>query len=89
MKCSDIQIIWVPEGEQKQEVENLFEKNNEGELPKSDEGNSLPRSPGSPENPEEVGPKEAHTKPHHKLHITQDESCLLYTSDAADDIGQV
>ena len=65
LKCSDIQIIWVPEGEQKQEVENLFEKNNEGELPKSDEGNSLPRSPGSPENPEEVGPKEAHTKEHH------------------------
>ena len=33
-KHSNIQIIGVPEGEEEeQEFENLFEKNNEGELP--------------------------------------------------------
>ena len=33
-KCSNIQVIGVPEGEEEdQEIENLFEKNNEGELP--------------------------------------------------------
>ena len=34
LKCSNIQIIGVPEGEEKkQEIENLFEKSNEGKLP--------------------------------------------------------
>ena len=33
-KYSNIWIMWVPEGEEKdQEIENLFEKNNEGKLP--------------------------------------------------------
>ena len=32
-KRSNIRIIGVPEGEEGQEIENLFEKNNEGELP--------------------------------------------------------
>ena len=33
-KHSNIQIVRVPEGEEEeQEIENLFEKNNEGELP--------------------------------------------------------
>ena len=32
-KRSNIWIIGVPEGEEGQEIENLFEKNNEGELP--------------------------------------------------------
>ena len=49
-KCSNIQIIRVPEGEEEeQEIENLFEKNNEGELPQYGEGNRLPGSPGSSE----------------------------------------
>ena len=47
-------------------------KNNEGELPQSVKGNTLPGSPGSPESPKEVGPKEAHIKAHHN-YITQDE----------------
>ena len=69
---SNIQIIGVPEGEeQQQEIENLFEKNNEGELPQSDEGNTLPQSSGSSDSPKQVGPKEAHTKAHHN-YITQD-----------------
>ena len=71
-KCSNIQIIGVPEGEEEeQEIENLFEKNNEGKLPQSGEGNKLPGSPGNQENPKEVGPKEEHTKAHHHQ-VTQD-----------------
>ena len=51
----------MPEGEEEeQETESLFEKNNEGKRPQSGEGNRLPGSSGSSENPKEVGPKEAH-----------------------------
>ena len=32
-KCSNIRIIGMSEEEEQQELENLFEKNNEGELP--------------------------------------------------------
>ena len=40
----------MPEGEEEeQEIENLFEKNNEEELPQSGKGNRLPGSPGSSE----------------------------------------
>ena len=71
-KRFNIRIIGVPEGEEEeQEIENLSEKNNEGELLQSGEGNRLPRSPGSSESPKEVGPKEEHTKAHHN-YITQD-----------------
>ena len=49
-KHSKIGIIGVPEGEkEEQEIENLFEKNNEGELPQSAERNRLTGSPGSSE----------------------------------------
>ena len=41
------------------------------ELPQSGKGNGLLGSPGSLENPKEVGPKEAHTKAHHN-YIIQD-----------------
>ena len=62
----------MPEGEEEeQEIENLSEKNNEGELPQSGEGNRLAGSPGSSVSPKEVGPKEEHTKAHHN-NITQD-----------------
>ena len=65
-KHSNFQIIGVPEGEeQQQEIENLFEKNNEGELPQSGKENKLLGSPGSSESPKEAGPKEEHTKVHH------------------------
>ena len=40
-------------------------------LPQCGEGNRLPGSLGSSENPKEVGPTEAHTKVHHH-YITQD-----------------
>ena len=40
----------MPEGEEEeQETESLFEKNNEGKLPQSGEGNRLPGSSGSSE----------------------------------------
>ena len=66
-KCSNIQIIGVPEGEkEEQEIENLFEK-----IMKENFPSRLSGSPGSSESPKEVGPKEAHTKSHHN-YINQD-----------------
>ena len=42
----------MPEGEkEEQEIENLFEKNNEGELPQSGKGNRVSGSSGSLESP--------------------------------------
>ena len=46
-KCSNIQTLGVPEGED-QEMENLLE-NSKGELPQCGKGNRLSGSPGSPE----------------------------------------
>ena len=43
----------------------LISTNNEGKLPQSGEGNILLGNPGSPESPDEVGPKKEHTKAHH------------------------
>ena len=72
-KRSNIWIIRVPEGEEEEEeIENIFKKNNEGELPQSGKGNRLTESPGSPESPKEAGPKEEHIKTHHN-YVTQDE----------------
>ena len=69
---SNVRIIGVPEVEEEEkEIENLFEKNNEGELFQSGQGHRLPGSPGSSETPKEVGPKETHTKANHN-YITQD-----------------
>ena len=70
-KRPNIWIIGVPEEEeQEQDIENLFEKNNEGTLPQSGKVNRH-ASPGSSESPKEVGPKEAHNKAHHN-YTTQD-----------------
>ena len=64
----------MPEGEEEeQEIENLFEKNNEEELPQSGQGNRLLGSSGSSESPKEAGPMEEHTKAHHNS-ISQDET---------------
>ena len=51
LKHSNLQIIGVPEGEEKQqEIENLHEQiMKENRLPRSGEGNRLPGSPGSSE----------------------------------------
>ena len=64
-KCSNIQIIGVPDGEeQEQEVENLFEnimKENFPNLAKEIDFQEVQEAPRVPK----LGPKEAHTKTHH------------------------
>ena len=71
-KTSNICIIGVPEREkEEQKIENLFEKNNEGELPQSGKANRFLRSTASSENPKEVELKEKHTKTKHN-YIAQD-----------------
>ena len=60
-KRSNIQIIGVPEGEEEeQEIENLFEKNNEDELPQSGKGDRLLESPGSSESQRNCIQEETH-----------------------------
>ena len=64
-KCSDIQITGVPKGEEEeQQIENIFEKNNERKLPQFSEGNRHTNS-GSSQSPKQVGPKKEHTKTYH------------------------
>ena len=62
-KHSNIRIIGVPEEEEEQEIENLFEqimKENFPNLAKE----RLSGSPGSSEDPKTVRPKEEHIKTH-------------------------
>ena len=69
LKCSNIQIIGVTEGEQEQEIKNLFEqimKENCPNLAKEIDFQEVQEA----QSPKEVGPKEAQTEAHH---ITQDE----------------
>ena len=63
----------MPEGEEEeeQEIENLFENIMKENFPNLAKEIRLLGSPGSSENPKEVGPKEAHTKAHHN-YISQD-----------------
>ena len=64
-KHSNIQIIGVPEEEQEQEIEKLFEQIMKVNFPNLVKEIRLPGSPGSPESPKEIGPKEEHTKTQH------------------------
>ena len=69
LKLSNIWIIGVPEGEEeKQEIENWFEKimKNFPNLAKEIDFQEVQEA----QRPKEVGPKETHTKTHHN-HITQ------------------
>ena len=63
-KCSNIQIVWVPEGEEEeQEFENLFEKivkENFPNLTKEIDFQEVQEA----QSPKEVEPKEEHTKAH-------------------------
>ena len=60
-KCSNVQNIGVPEGEEEeQEIENLFEQ-----IMKENFPSLVKESPGSSESLKQIGPKEAHTKAHH------------------------
>ena len=65
MKCSNIRIIGVPEGEEEgQEIENLFEnimKENFPTLAKEIDFQEVQET----QSPKEAGPKEEHTKAHH------------------------
>ena len=64
MKHSNIRIIGVPEEEEEQEVENLFEqimKENFPHLAKEIDFQEVQEV----QSPKEVGPKEEHTKAHH------------------------
>ena len=54
----------MPGGEEEQEIENFFENKKEN-FPNMAKEIRLSGSPGSSENPKEVGPKEDHTKTHH------------------------
>ena len=52
----------MPEGEEQQQgIEKLFEQIVK-ENRQFGQGNRLPGSPGSPESPKEVGPKDEYTK---------------------------
>ena len=69
-KCSNVQIIGVPEGEEdQQEIENLFEqiKENFHNLEKEIDFQEVQET----QSPKEVGPKEEHSKAHHN-YIIQD-----------------
>ena len=70
-KCSNIQIIAVPEGEEEeQEVENLFENIMKQNFPNLAKEIDFQEVQGA-QSPKEVGPKEEHTKVHHHQ-VTQD-----------------
>ena len=69
-KHSNIRMIGVPEREEQQEVENLFEKimkENFPNLAKKIDFQEVQEA----QSPKQVGPKEEHTKAHHN-YITQD-----------------
>ena len=68
LKCSNIWIIGVPEGEeQQQEIENLLEQIMKENFPNLVKEIDFQEAQSS----KEVGPKEEHTKAHHN-YITQD-----------------
>ena len=64
MKCNNIHIIGIPEGEEEEQgIENLFEKVTMENFP-----NLMKKShtnPGNTESPNQEEPKEAHFKTHH------------------------
>ena len=65
LKCSNIWIIGVPEGEeQQQEIKNLFEQIMKENFPIWWRKYTFRKS-RKPESPKEVGLKEEHTKAHH------------------------
>ena len=99
LKCSNIQIIEVPEGEeQQQEIENLFEQIMKANFPNLAKEIDFQEIQEAQRVPKKLDPKK--NIPRHiiiKLPKIKDKEtilkaargCLLYTSDAADDIGQV
>ena len=65
-KCSSIRIMGVSEEEEeKQVIENLFEKIMKENFFNMAKKNRLPGNPGSSQSPKQVGSKEKYTKTHH------------------------
>ena len=63
MKCNNIHIIGIPEGEEEEQgIENLFEKVMMENFPNLRKSHT---NPGITESPNEEEPKEAHCKTHH------------------------
>ena len=71
LKHSNIRIIGVPEEEQQQEIENLFEQIMKENFPNLAKEIDFQEIQEAQRVPEEVGPKEAHSKAHHN-YVTQD-----------------
>ena len=64
MKCNNICIIGIPEGEEEEQgIENLFEKVMMENFPNLMRESH--RNPGNTESPKQEEPKEAHWKTHH------------------------
>ena len=64
MKCNNIHIIGIPEGEEEEQgIENLFEKVMMENIPNLMRESH--RNPGITERPNQEEPKEAHCKTHH------------------------
>ena len=65
MKCNDIHIIWISEGEEEEQgIENPFEKIMMEKFPNLMREKSHP-NPGNTESPNQEEPKEAHFKTRH------------------------
>ena len=63
-KCSNTQIVGVPEGEEEeQEMENLFEKIMKENFPNL--AKEIDMQVQEIQSPKEIGPKEEHIKTHH------------------------
>ena len=70
MKRSNIRIIGVPEEEEEQEIENLFEQIMKEDFPNLAKEIDF-QEVQEAQSPKGAGPKEEHTKAHHD-YITQD-----------------
>ena len=64
MKHNNIRVIGIPEGEEEQWIEKLFEKSNDGKLHQLDE-RKCHTNPGNTESPNQEEPKEPHFKTYH------------------------
>ena len=63
----------MPEGEEEQKIENLFEQIMKENFPHLAKEIDFQEVQEAQESPKEAGPKEEHTKAHHN-YITQDET---------------
>ena len=84
LKCSNIRIIRVPEGkEQQQEIENLFENIMKETFPNMAKEIDFQEVQETQRVPKKLDPRR--NTPRHMI-ITLPKICLLYTSDAADEV---